>query len=285
MRKLFIFIFYSFFLLILGRNLFFIPEIRIGGEAQIKEPEEIRDQIVEYLKTQKGDFSVYYEDLQTHDNFSIHGNSVITAASLNKLPVVGYLYHLASKKEIDLQESIVIQESDIQDYGTGNLRYKEPGGQYTLQLLARLALKESDNTAAHVLNIRLGEENIQAYAYQIGMGSTNMVDNDTSARDMGKFFQMLYDNKIASKALTQELLEDMEDTNFEDRLVPLLPKSLHIYHKTGDGVNFIHDAGIITDGKEPFILAVLSTNIADEKAAKATISKIAQIVYSGRGGR
>ncbi len=283
MRKFVIFLFYSFFLLILGRNLLFIPAISIGGDTKTKEPEEIRDDIVEYLKTQKGDFSVYYEDLTTSDNFSIHGNSVVTAASLNKLPVVAYLYHLASKDEIDLQETVVIQESDIQDYGTGSIRYQKPGQQYTLQLLARLALKESDNTAAHVLNIRLGEENIQSYAYQIGMGSTSMVDNDTTARDMGKFFQVLYQNKIASKALTSELLEYMEDTDFEDRLVPLLPKNLHVYHKSGDGVNFIHDAGIISNGKTPFVLAVLSSNIADEKAAKATISKIAHIVYTSRG--
>ncbi len=283
MRNFAIFIFYSFFLLLIGRNLLFIPAISIGGDSKAMEPEEIRDEIVEYLKTQKGDFSVYYEDLITNENFSIHGNTVLTAASLNKLPVVAYLYHLASEKEIDLQETIVIQESDIQDYGTGSMRYQKPGEQYTLQLLARLALKESDNTAAHVLNIRLGEENIQAYAYQIGMDSTNMVDNDTSARDIGKFFQMLYQNKIASKALTIELLEYMEDTDFEDRLTPLLPRNIHVYHKTGDGVNFIHDGGIISNGKTPFVLVVLSSNVTDEKAAKATISKIAQLVFVSRG--
>lgn len=283
MRKLAIFLFYSFFLIILGRNLTFIPAINVGQASKIKEPEAIRDELVEYLKAQKGDFSVYYEDLVTGDNFSIHGNTVLTAASLNKLPVVGYLYHLAAKKEIDLQDTIVIQESDIQDYGTGSIRYQKPGQQYTLQSLARLALNQSDNTAAHVLNIRLGEDNIQAYAYQIGMGSTNMIDNDTSARDIGKFFQMLYQNKITSKALTSEMLEYLENTEFEDRIVPLLPKNIHVYHKTGDGVNFIHDGGIISNGKTPFILVVMSSNITDEKLTKATISKIAQIVFLGRG--
>jgi beta-lactamase class A len=129
----------------------------------------------------------------------------------------------------------------------------------------------------------LGEDNIQAYAYQIGMGSTNMIDNDTSARDIGKFFQMLYQNKITSKALTSEMLEYLENTEFEDRIVPLLPKNVHVYHKTGDGVNFIHDGGIISNGKTPFILVVMSSNITDEKLTKATISKIAQIVFLGRG--
>lgn len=283
MRKFFILLFYSFFLLILGRNLLFIPTIKISGKQEIKEPQEIRDEIINFLKDRKGDFSIYYEDLSTEENFSINSNAVVTAASINKLPIVAYLYYLASIDEIDLQESVIIQASDIQDYGTGSLRYEEPGGQYTLQSLARLSLKESDNTAAHVLTVRLGEENIQAYVYQIGMGSTSMVDNETTARDIGKFFQMLYQNKITSKPLTLELLDHMEDTEFEDRIPVLLPEKLHIYHKTGDEVNFIHDGGIITGGTAPFTLVVLSSNVVDEKSAKDTISKIAEIIYKNRG--
>ena len=285
MRKFIIFLFYSFFLLTLGRNLLFIPTINIGGEKKGKEAEVIRVEVIEFLKSQKGEYSVYYEDLKSGDNFSIYGSTILTGASLNKLPVVGYLYYLASKKKIDLQETIVIQKSDIQDYGTGKLRYEKPGKQYTLQYLAQLAMKMSDNTAAHILSIRLGEVNIQAFAYQIGMGSTNMVDNDTSARDIGRFYQMLYQNKFTSPAQSRELLGYMEDTDFEDRLPSLLPKELKIYHKTGDGVNFIHDGGIISSGKTQFILAVMSSNISDAKGAKITIGKIAQLVFEGRGGK
>ena len=284
-RTLAIFLFYSFFLVVLGRQLLFIPQIHLGGEKKVKEPEVIREDVINFLKTQKGEYSIYYEDLVNGNNFSIHGSTLLTAASLNKLPVVGYLYHLASRKEIDLQETVVIQATDIQDYGTGKLRYEKPGQHYTLQYLAQLAMKQSDNTAAHVLNIRLGEENIQAYAYQIGMGSTSMVDNDTSARDIGRFYQMLFQNKIASPAQSRELLGYMEDTDFEDRLASIIPKTLHVYHKTGDGVNFIHDGGIISDGEHPFILVVMSSNIPNEATAKKTIGQIAQIVYEGRGNK
>ena len=196
MRKLVIFLFYSFFLIILGRNLLFIPQIQLDGAQKTKDSDQIRDDVMALLKKEKGDYSVYYEDLATGDTFTIRANTVLTAASLNKLPVVGYLYHLASKKEIDLQETVVVQQSDIQDYGTGSLRYEKPGQAYTLQYLAQLAMQQSDNTAAHILNIRLGEENVQAYAYQMDMTSTNMVDNDSSARDIGKFFELLYQLQI-----------------------------------------------------------------------------------------
>lgn len=285
MRKFFILLFYSFFLVILGRNLLFIPQIKFGGLAKEKPVDVIREEVVNFLKDKEGNYSVYYEDLKSEESFSIHGSSVITAASINKLPIVGYLYYLAQKGEIDLQETIVIQQSDIQDYGTGSLRYEKPGKSYTLQHLAKLALKESDNTAAHILTIRLGEENIQSFAVQNGMFATSMADNDTSARDIGKFYSLLYNNKITGKALSQELLEYMEDTEFEDRLPVLLPEDVHVFHKTGDGVGFVHDGGIVSTKDGAFVLVVLSSNVSDEGKAKETISKIAQIIYEGRGKR
>ncbi len=283
MRKTFIFLFYSFFLLILGRNLLFIPVVSIGGTTKAKDTEAIRQDVVDLLKDKKGEFNVCYTDLITEDSFGIHPDTVLTGASMNKLPVVGYLYFLAGKKEIDLQETVVIQKSDIQDYGTGVVRYEEPGKTYTLQYLAQLALQKSDNTAAHVLNIRLGEDNIQAFAFNLGMSATNMVENDTSCRDIQTFFKKLFANKIAPEALTKEMMGYMENTDFEDRLPRFLPRNLHVYHKTGDGVNFIHDGGIISNGNTPFILVVTSSNLTDEEEAKVTIGKIAEKIFLDRG--
>jgi beta-lactamase class A len=285
MRKLIIFLFYSFFLLIIGRNLLFIPQISIGGDKKIKDTETIRQDVLDLLKSKKGEFNVCYTDLVTGESFGVHPDTVLTGASLNKLPIVGYLYSLAAKKEIDLQETIVIQQSDIQDYGTGIIRYADPGQTYTLQYLAQLSLQKSDNTAAHVLEIRLGEDNVQSYASQIGMYATNMIENDTSCRDMETFFKALYGNKITSPSLTKEVLGYMEDTDFEDRLPRFLPKSMHVYHKTGDGVNFVHDAGIISNGKTPFIVVVTSSNITDENQAKETIGQIARTIYIDRGNK
>jgi len=284
MRKFLIVLFYSFFLLILGRNLLFLPQIQLRGEEKVLDGEGIRDSVIDYLKLQEGEFNVCYRDLKNEESFRLRPDTVLTAASLNKLPVVGYLYHLAGQGKIDLQETIVIQDVDIQDYGTGVLRYQEPGKPYTLQYLAQISLQHSDNTAAHVLNIRLGEGNIQAFAYEIGMGATNMVENETSCRDMETYFAKLYTNKITTPAYTKELLGYMEDTQFEDRLPSLLPKDVHVYHKTGDGVNFIHDAGIILKDNDPYVLVITSSNIGDEAKTKAVIGTIAKMVHEGREG-
>ena len=96
MRKLVIFLFYSFFLILIGRNLTFIPQIHLESSSKPKDPEEIRQITVDFLKTQSGVYSIFYKNLITGDTFGVHENSVLTGASMNKLPIVGYLYNLAS---------------------------------------------------------------------------------------------------------------------------------------------------------------------------------------------
>lgn len=282
MRNVAIFLFYSFFLVILGRQLSFIPVLNFSKAEEAKDTEEIREGLTTFLKEKEGQFSIYYKDLNSGEEFGMQENTVLTAASLNKLFIVGYLYNLASKKEINLEDKIVIQEEDIQDYGTGSLRYKKAGEPYTLKYLAQLAFKQSDNTAAHVLTIRLGEENIQEYARQLGMSATNMVENETSSRDVGRFLELLYQNEITSSALTSEMMDFMKDTDFEDRIPRLLPAGVTVYHKIGDAVTLVHDGAIVNNGKESFILVVMANNLKDEEKAKATIGEIAQFIYSSR---
>lgn len=285
MRNILIFIFYSLALIIIGRQLTFLPIINPKIPVTGKDVEVIREDVAQFIKTQKGQYSIYYEDLISGERFGIQENTVLTAASLNKLGIVGYLYSQASKKEIDLEEKIIIQKEDLQVYGTGSLRYEEPGSAYTLKYLAQLALQKSDNTAAHVLNIRLGEKNIQYYVTALGMGATDQASNETSARNVGYFFEQLYKNKITSPDLTQELLGYMKDSDIEDRIPKYLPKTLAIYHKTGNAIGLMHDGGIIDDNKNPFILVVMAQNSVDEAATKDIIGKIASIVYSGRGNK
>src|SRR3989344_3512647 len=268
---------YSIVLLFVGRQLSFLPQIKFGSR---EAAEDIRKNVLEkFLKGEKGSYSIYYKDLATGQEFGINENKVLTAGSLNKLLIVSYLYNLARDNKINLEDKITIQKKDIQDYGTGSLRYDGEGKPYTLKTLTQLALEQSDNTAAYVLSIKLGEDKIQEYGKKLGLASTNMANNKTTARDMGKILGLIYSGKITSDPLTLELLDFMKDTDFEDRLVRDLPSNVSAYHKAADATNMVHDVGIIGDKKNPFILAVLTSDIKDEEEAKRTIGKMAKFIY------
>lgn len=276
-----IFVVYSLLLLLIGRNLSFLPEIKFGTPKN--QTQDLRKNVLEkFLKKQAGSYSIYYKDLKTGGKFGINENKVLTAASLNKLVIVSYLYSLAKDNKIDLEEKITIQKDDIQDYGTGSLRYEGEGKPYSLKTLTQLSLEQSDNTAAYVLSVRLGEDKIQEYANRIGMSATSMVNNKTTARDMGKILELIYNKKVAGEVLTAELLDFMKDTDFEDRLARDL-SSASVHHKAADATNMIHDVGIIepsaNSNSSPFILSVLTSDIKNEEEAKKTIGNIAKFIF------
>ncbi|RJQ27523.1 serine hydrolase [Candidatus Parcubacteria bacterium] len=278
MKKFFLILFYSAGLLLLGRNLLFLPIVNPKTEEQ--KSELVKQKVAEFISKEDLKFSVYYKDLVTGQTFGIDENKVLTGASLNKLVIVAYLYNLAKDNKINLEEKVVVQKEDIQDYGTGSIRYDEPGKVYSLKTLAKLSLEQSDNTAAHLLVLKLGVDEVEEYRKRLGLVATDMENNKTSSRDMGKLLDLVYSRKITSEALTLELLDFMKDTDFEDRIPRFIDGDVKIYHKTGDAVGMIHDVAIV-EGKRKFILSVLTSEVGDEEKAKNVIGRLAKIIYDG----
>lgn len=276
---------YSLLLIFIGRQLSFIPQINFKDNKKVlgANTSNLRKNVLEkFLKGEKGSWSVYYKDLVTGEEFGIDENRVTTAASLNKMPIIAYLYNLAGKNKIDLETRIAIQKDDIQDYGTGSIRYQKPGGFYSLKTLAKLMLEQSDNTAAHVLGVRLGIDKIQAYAKSIGLVATDMENNNTTAKEQGTIWGDIYARKVTTEALTREILDFSRDTDFEDRLARDLPKGVAVSHKAADGVGFVHDGGIVIDQDKKFILVVMASDIKSTEGAKDTMAKIAKFVYDNK---
>lgn len=285
MRKFFTIVVYTAVILLIGRNLGFLPRFSV-----FSTPEQDRSAFVEKLKNDTkrllqaapGNYGIYYSDLNNPKNtFGINDKEIFTAASVNKVPIVAVLYFLYDKRKLDLDETITLSTEDIQAYGTGSLQYQKPGTVYSLKTLAKLALQQSDNTAAHILANRIGMDVIQKTINNWGLTQTDMENNKTSAYDMSVLFRKLYTTQIASHARTQELFGFMLDTDIEDRLPALLPPDASVYHKTGDAVGSLHDVGIIKQGNTIFFLAVLSSDIGnDEQGARTTIASIAKTIVA-----
>ena len=172
------------------------------------------------------------------------------------------------------------QIADIQDYGTGSIRYDTPGTPYSLKTLARLMMEKSDNTAAYILaSLVLGLDDIQNLIESWGMTQTDMKINKTSAKDIAIVTMKMYRGEITDKALTAEMIGFMDDSDFEDRIPKGIDGNTKVYHKTGDEVRTVHDAGIVDLPGKPYFLAVFTTDIVDEEATKAKIALISKTVY------
>lgn len=280
MRKLLTIIVYTLVVLLIGRNLVSLPRFSLFSDPA-SYGKDLKKETASIIKEKKGNYGIYFLNLDDGTTFGINDEMTFTAASVNKVPIVAALYALAKQNKVDLDDQVTLQERDIQDYGTGSLRYQKPGGVYSLRTLAKLSLQQSDNTAAHILGERIGTDVIQPMIESWGLTQTDMDNNKTSPKDMGILFTKIYRGEITTPALTKELLGFMRDTDIEDRLPHLLPSSASVYHKTGDAVGNLHDVGIIQYTNQTFFLGVMTSDIGeDEDGTKQTIAEIAKNVLT-----
>jgi beta-lactamase class A len=285
MRKFLTILVYTFVILLIGRNLAFLPRFTVLSDPA-HAATELKKETQIIVKEMKGNYGIYYADLTTEQTFGLNEREIFTGASVNKAPIIAVLYALQKKGKINFDEQITLQKRDIQDYGTGSLRYQKPGSTYSIKTLAKLALKQSDNTAAHILGEKIGRNTIQETIESWGLKQTDMEENQTSPHDMYLLFKKIYNNEITDEARTQELLSFMQDTDIEDRMPHLLPDGTTVYHKTGDTVGGLHDVGIVMHDNKPFFLGILTSDIGNtEGETKKTIAKIAKNVIDYREKR
>lgn len=262
---------------------------RFGKNSQISKTPGVRDSVSEekimekissVAKNAGGSFSLYIYDIKKRKGFGLNESMVITAASVNKIAIFSALYHLAGKKEIDLEKTVILQQEDIQDYGSGSIRYDPVGTAYSLKTLGRLMMEKSDNTAAYLLgNLTIGTDKIQSLLDSWGLTQTSMADNKTSVYDMSILLAKMYQGEITTKPLTSEMLGFMDKSDFDDRIPKGVSTEIKVYHKTGDEIGKIHDVGIVDLPNKPYYIGLMTTDITDEETTKKTLAYISKLVY------
>ena len=106
-----------------------------------------------------------------------------------------------------------------------------------------------------------------------------MINNKTSNTDKAKIMQLIYEGKIASPGLTMEILDFMDDSDFEDRIPAMLPKDIKIYHKIGNEIKAVHDVAVVELAGNPYYIGVLSMDNPDEADSIKTIAQISKLVF------
>ncbi len=276
-RRIAAILFFVIFLLLLGRNLTFLPKIILYDAT----PDRIKSDVKKIIQGKPGFYSVYYKNLKTGASFGISQNQIETGASVNKIPIAATLYYLAGRGKINLDEKVTISKDEVQDYGTGSIRYQTLPVTYSLRDLTRLMLNESDNTAAHVLGVRIGTDVIQNMLNSWKMTQTDMANNKTTTFDEEIVLEKIYKGQIANPSLTKELLGFMTNTEDENRLPKLLPKDATLGHKIGDGDGFANDVGLFQTPKgDVYYLGVMTSDIGDTlNQTNDTIAQISKKIY------
>lgn len=149
-------------------------------------------------------------------------------------------------------------------------------GDYPANYQLQQMVNQSDNDSWALIDAKLGDAQLQAYAQGIGVTSYNVANNNLTASDMADFLRRLDEGQLLNRSDTALLLSLMQQTNNDGMIPRAVPAGATFYHKYGDLNGELHDVGLISQGNHKFAL-VIYTNGADGSDYSARVAVIQAI--------
>lgn len=231
-------------------------------------------------------WSVAVRNLKTNEVCMIQADQQLQSASVIKVFIMAAVYERAvfaaesGKEMIDMAESY-----------DGELRS-----------LIENMITVSDNEAANELVRRLGQGDFEAgaavvneFCQEHGYEATHMGrmflaenptdDNYTSAADCCKILTEIYRGELISPDASGRMKEILLSQTRTGKIPAGIPQDVVTGNKTGEmpagyGLGTIeNDIALVLYENNPYVLCVLSNEIADNAAAQQTITEISAEVY------
>ena len=253
--------------------------------------EAIRAIAEKYDAQATGDLGVAFTDLKTGEGFTINGSKELPAASAFKVYLLAEFLRQCEAGKFDLMDRHELKAEFVSP-GSGVLCDLLPGMNLTLLDYARLMMMLSDNTATDYLYHLTGRDNIkhnvidalgltktkcdypckqliQTYfdpAKKTGEGRcwlgtadylcTTPENDSTSPEDMEKTLHLMYEGKLISPWVSEQMVDIMKRCHTNSRIPKHLPRGIEVAHKTGTMDRVANDVGIVYTEKGDYLLCL-----------------------------
>jgi beta-lactamase class A len=179
------------------------------------------------------------------------------------------------------------------------LAYAQPGQRFSAGELLRAMIEVSDNAASNALISELGFDRIALTAKRIGLEQTHLrrrfvnmsttvrrMANVSSARDLGTLLYQLERGAregiptIASAVSCRRMIKILLRQEDREKIAQGLPVGTPLANKTGEVSGVRNDVGIVDPfGDAPYVLAILTKDLADYSAGLNAIIRITRRVH------
>jgi beta-lactamase class A len=243
----------------------------------------LRQELRQYLASLKlPKYSFYFEYLPTGTSVKVNEDSELVAASLIKVFLVMNLYKTHELGRINLDDTVTIDKKNI-DPSFGSLWKRGVGATLTLREAARLALTESDNTAADIIfrhiDGKLSEDEGIFNAADIAINfAKDGLTATINAKSYASAFKCLYFSCYLEIPHSQELLGYLSESRYDDRLAAPLPNNVTVANKYGTfSKTSQSDCGIVYVPKRNYVFCAMLWT--DSATADQEIAELSKIVY------
>jgi beta-lactamase class A len=259
--------------------------------------DHLKISIVDVEQRLDGVLGVAILDLNSGQQLLIHPDEVFPQASSIKIAVLAELYHQAEQSahgfpgKAKLTDRYVVRAADIVP-DSAVLGGLTPGvTSLTNRDLASIMVAVSDNSATNVLIDRIGMDNVVHFTESLGLAHTQlrrkMMDlkaaalgreNISTPREMMQLLEQLYRGKVIGSPLLDDFFNVLATTK-ESWIPRDLPADLKIANKPGELEGVRNDSGIVFLNNRPYVICVMTTYLANERAGEEAITRISSVTY------
>ncbi|MBV8246313.1 MAG: serine hydrolase [Candidatus Eremiobacteraeota bacterium] len=237
-----------------------------------------------------GHVAMEVEDLATGTTAGLNVAASMPAASTIKIPVMVEVFRQLSLGLFDLNREVTLMRGD-KDWGSGSLCDAPVGTRYSVSRLLLSMITVSDNTAANMLIRLVGRQHINHTMAELGLRRTRLSDyirSDgyhiryalrTSASDMVTLLTSMAKEELVDEWSSREMIDIMSRQRINSLLPRALPPFVSIAHKTGSLHDTLNDVGIVFADPNPYVIAVMTTNLWDLDAGRSFIRGVSRIAY------
>jgi beta-lactamase class A len=167
------------------------------------------------------------------------------------------------------------------------------GKTYTIRDLMYRSIIYSDNTAAQILLDYFPEDFLDRIMQALGVQiikPTGEVEDFVTARSFANIFRILYNASYLTRDYSNQALDILTKTEFNNGIVAKLPNDVTVAHKFAErtlvnddnsvAVEQIHECGIVylKNFKDPYVLCILTEGDSYEKL-EGVISDLSLSIY------
>lgn len=232
----------------------------------------------------KGQYSLYFEDLDSGVWFGINETNMYNQWSLLKVKVAMTVLKKVERREVALDSKIRLSSADL-DTATLFPELNHAGDELTVRELLERLIRYSDNTASFALSRLFKADEFQDTLLAVGTlpAPPDKPRNylpQVSPKEYANALSDLYFAKYLSKPSSDLMLALMADTVYDSQIRMGLPPGIKVAHKVGfhAGCGEFHDCGIVYLPGAPYILCIMSKNTTREESDRI-ISEISRLVY------
>ncbi len=235
-----------------------------------------------------GHVGIAVEDLTTGLETSVNPSANMPAASTIKIPVMVEVFRQLEKHRFDLNRLVTLEPNDHDD-GWGDLMDAPSGRRYSVDMLLRAMIDNSDNTATNMLIRLVGRWNVNHTMSRLGLQNTRLGDYirsegdirslRSSPADMVKLLASMAHDKLIDAWSSREMIAILAGQRHNGLIPAPLPAGLEIAHKTGTLHDTLNDVGIVYLAGEPYIIAVMTTELPDLDLGRSFIQGVSRIAY------